>query len=498
MFLWKNAIVVTALLLIVSAVVHALGRSNQERVFTLKLMLAGVIAVCLTLSFVPEPACQLAFGGLFLLCVDRRVPMIATYLFFLIWMPSVAGYLVIAGTYLVPLKPVITFSLALLAAYVMHPHMKLRRPINSADLYLLAFLLIFCVCLSLRAPVTDVLRNFVSYALPYGLTYYVLSRTRIEKPELVLRMFAYAAAASGALCFFESVRYWPVYSGLAPLKGVWNMVDIPDIMLIRGGFFRACGPFAHPLTASAVLGMAGVALFGLFRIRRVTPPMLALAAATFLGLFATVSRTGIVTLAVGLMTVQLLRKRYAAVLAMMVLGLIAIFGVAFLSGQDAQSNATYRLALLTGVPKALGSKLLFGYREAVQLHILDAFVQGQGIVDLVNVYLSIAVQGGVVSLIPYIVFLGTSFTQYRALRRSGPGPEQLILAQSCIGMQAGFAASAFFMGAWGSAMQISFLCIAIIVVLRQEVKIAGKGGVVPAAAAPTIADTDFCRLPALD
>jgi hypothetical protein len=494
MFLWKNAIVVTALLLIVSAVVHALARSNQERVFTLKLMLAGVIAICLTLSFVPEPACQLAFGGLFLLCVDRRVPMIATYLFFLIWMPSVAGYLVIAGTYLVPLKPVITFSLALLAAYVMHPHMKLRRPINSADLYLLAFLLIFCVCLSLRAPVTDVLRNFVSYALPYGLTYYVLSRTRIEKPELVLRMFAYAAAAAGALCFFESVRYWPVYSGLAPLKGVWNMVDIPDIMLIRGGFFRACGPFAHPLTASAVLGMAGVALAGLIRIRRVTPPMLALSVATFLGLFATVSRTGIVALAVGLMTVQLLRKRYGAVLGVMVLGLIVMF-VPFLSGQDAQNNGAYRLALLTGVPRALGVKLIFGYREAVQMHILDAFVQGQGIVDLVNVYLSIAVQGGVVSLIPYIVFLGSSFTQYRALVRSGPTEPQLVLAQSCIAMQTGFAVSGLFMNAWGTPMQISFLCVAIIVALRAEVK--NHRQEIHRPASQTMMNTDFDRLPAL-
>jgi hypothetical protein len=497
MFLWKNAIVVTAMLLLVSVAVHALALSNQERNFTLKLALAGVIAICLTLSIVPEPACQIAFGGLFLLCLDRRVPMAATYLFFLIWMPSVAGYLVIAGTYLVPLKPVISFSLALLAGYLMHPQKKLRRRINSADIYMLAFLLIFCLCLSLRAPATEVLRNFVSYALPYGLTYYVLSRTRIEKPELVLRIFVYAAAAAGALCFFESMRYWPVYSGLAPLKGVWTMVDTPDIMLIRGGLFRAYGPFSHPLTASAVLGMAGVALAGLIRIRRVTPPMLALSAATFLGLFATVSRTGIVTLVVGLMTVQLLRKRYAAVMGVTVLGLIVIFGAPILSSQDAQNNGAYRLALLTGIPKALGFKLLFGYREAVQMHILDAFVQGQGIVDLVNVYLSIAVQGGVVSLIPYVFFLGASFTQYRALRRSGPDLEQLILAQSCIGIQAGFVVSAFFMGAWSTPMQLSFLCVAIIVALRQEVKIAGERTAVPSTVAPTILEADFPRLPVL-
>jgi hypothetical protein len=194
-----------------------------------------------------------------------------------------------------------------------------------------------------------------------------------------------------------------------------------------------------------------------------------LGAAILLGLFATVSRTGIVALVFGLVTVQLLRRRYGSVLLIIVAGLILIFGLQALSHQETEGTAAYRLTLLLGVPAALGNHLIFGYREAVNTGLLDAFVQGQGIVDLVNVYLAIVVNGGIASLIPYLFFLASTVSQYRALCRAGPDNAQLLLAQACIGMQAGFMAAGAFMGAWGTSMMISIVCVAMIVALRSEV-----------------------------
>jgi hypothetical protein len=495
MLLWKNVIVVIAMLALATAPAYRLARSEWERSLTLKLAAAGAVMASATLSFLPEPLCQLMFGCLLLLCLDRHTPMIATYLFFLLWTPSATGYLVVGGTYIAPLGPIVSFSLALLVGYQVHPLMRLRRAMNAADFYLIAFLIIFSVCASLRSTGATILRNLLIYTVPYWLSYHILSRVRIERPEMVLRMLVYGGAAAGALCVFEALRYWPIYSGLAQLKGVWALLETTNVMLFRGGLFRSLGPFAHPLTASAVLGMAGIALFGLVRLRGFTPPVIMLALAVMAGLMATVSRTGIVMLFVGLATMQLFRKRYASIVAVTLFGCILLFGTPLLSGQDAQANGAYRIALLAGVPKALGAKLWLGYREAVQSHLLDAFVQGEGIVDLVNVYLSIAVNGGIVSLIPYLFFLGTSFTQYRALLRSGPTEPQLVLAQSCIAMQTGFAVSGLFMSAWGTPMQISFLCVAIIVALRAEVKTHRQEA--PKPARQTILQTDFDRLPAL-
>jgi hypothetical protein len=469
MFYWKSAIVLIAMIAFACLSALVLARSNWERTATTKLAVAGVFIACITVSFLPITLSQIIFGALLLFCLERRVPMVASYLFFLIWTPMAAGHLVVAGAYFVPLKPIISFSLALLAGYVLNPHMRVHRRFNRSDLYLTAFLLTYCVCVSMRDTGTAAARNFVTYVLPYLLTYHILSRTRIERPELVLRIFVFAAAAVGFLCAFEIVRVWPIYSELAPLKGVWVLVDAPGTMLIRGGFFRAMGPFSHPLSASAVLGMAGVAFYCLFCLRGSNPALYPLGAAILLGLFATVSRTGIVALVFGLVTVQLLRRRYGSVLLIIVAGLILIFGLQALSHQETEGTAAYRLTLLLGVPAALGNHLIFGYREAVNTGLLDAFVQGQGIVDLVNVYLAIVVNGGIASLIPYLFFLASTVSQYRALCRAGPDNAQLLLAQACIGMQAGFMAAGAFMGAWGTSMMISIVCVAMIVALRSEV-----------------------------
>ncbi|MBW8910712.1 MAG: hypothetical protein JF564_02165 [Sphingomonas sp.] len=475
MFYWKNAIVLIAMLAFACLPTLALARSNWERKAITKLAAVAALVACMTVSFLPMTLCQILFGVLLLLCLERRVPMVASYLFFLIWTPAAAGHLVVAGAYFVPLKPVISFSLALLAGYLLNPHMRLHRKFNRSDLYLTAFLLIFSICVSLRDNGTGAARNMVTYALPYLLSYHVLSRTRIERPELVLRILVFAAAAAGFLCTFEMIRVWPIYSGLAPLKGLWVLVDTPEMMLIRGGFFRAFGPFSHPLAGSSVLGMSGVALYCLFRLRGPNPALYLMGAGILLGLFATVSRTGIVALVVGLVTVQLLRRRYGMVMLIMGAGLVVILGLPALSNHDTEVTGAYRLALLLGVPKALGSHLIFGYREATASGLLDAFVQGQGIVDLVNIYLAITVMGGIASLIPYLLFLGSTIGQYRALRRAKPDNDQLLLAQACVGMQAGFMVAGAFMGAWATSMIISMLCIAMIVALRGEVAMAAVG-----------------------
>jgi hypothetical protein len=469
MFYWKNAIVLIAMIAFASLPALLLARSNWERTATTKLAVAGVFVACITVSFLPMMLSQIIFGAMLLLCLERRVPMVASYLFFLIWTPMAAGHLVVAGAYFVPLKPIIAFSLALLAGYMLNPHMRVHRRFNRSDLYLAVFLLTYWICVSMRDTGTAAARNFVTYVLPFLLTYHIVSRTRVERPELVLRMFVFAAAAVGFLCTFEMIRVWPIYSGLAPLKGLWVLVDAPEMMLIRGGFFRAMGPFSHPLAASAVMGMAGVAFYCLVCLRGLKPALYPLGAAILLGLFATVSRTGIVALVVGLITVQLLRKRYGSVLLITVAGAVLVFGLQALSHQETEGTAAYRLTLLLGVPRALGSHLIFGYREAVTTGLLDAFVQGQGIVDLVNIYLAIVVNGGIVSLVPYLLFLGSTVGQYRALRKAGPDGAQLLLAQACIGMQAGFMAAGAFMGAWGTSMMISIICVALIVALRSEV-----------------------------
>lgn len=468
MFLWKNAIVLIALLGVATLPATMLVRAGWEKRYIARLMICGALIVCLAVSFVPMLATQLGFGLLLICCFDKRVPMAATYLFFLLWTPAAGSLLAIAGAYIAPITPFMSFAGALLVGYLLHPEHHLRRRFMMSDAAMLAFLLIYCTCVSLRNTPTGIARNVATYVLPYLLSYHLLSRVRIERPELVLRLLLFGAATAGLLCLFESVRHWPLYAGIWAIKRDLWTIDAPRVWLERGGVPRAYGPFAHPLTGGAMLGLSAIGAWALLVMRGRSVPLLALGGLVLLGLAATLSRSGLVALGIGIMTFQILRGRYWIAGLVALAGLLIVVGAPVLGGEDAQLSASYRLEILTGIPRALGSGVWFGYREAVEMGLLDAFIQGQGIVDLVNAYLAIIVQGGIVSLIPYLLFLLTTYPHYRAIRRSRPDPETLLLAQALIAIQTATIVALALLGAWVAPMQLSFLVVAMLIALRVD------------------------------
>lgn len=500
MFLWKNAVVICALLGLATLPATMFVRQRWEKGYIARLVIGGGLMACLAVSALPMLPTQFCFLLIMVASFDRRVPMAATYLFFFFWAPAAGSLLAVAGAYIAPLTPFLSFAGALFAGYLLHPEHHQRRRFVMTDLYLLGFLLIFCVCVSLRAPPSGIARNVVNYFIPYMLTYHVLSRVRIARPELVLRLLLFGAAAASLLCIFETLRHWPLYSGIAWVKGdVWT-IDMPTTWLERGGIARAYGPYAHPLTGGAMLGLAATAAWALYRIRGRSGPMLVLGLAALLGLTVTLSRSGLVAIAVGIMAFQMLRGRYLLALLLPLAGVIAITTLPILLQDEARLSTIYRLELITGVPRALGQGVWFGYREAIQQGLLDAFIQGQGIVDLVNTYLAIVVQGGVVSLVPFAVFLLSTFLHYPAIRRMRPNPEQLLLAQALVAIQAALLVSLALLSSWGAPMQISVVTAAVLIALRFEVARtheAARKAAKPAPLVATLPDVEGERLPAL-
>jgi hypothetical protein len=308
----------------------------------------------------------------------------------------------------------------------------------------------------------------VTFLVPYVLSYQIVSRVRLGSPEIILRLFVVAAAAAGLLCLFESLRHWPLYAGIMGVKNdIWT-VDAPRTWLERGGIARAYGPFAHPLTGGAMLGLAAVAAWGLSRIRGVSGPLALLGALILVGLGATLSRSGLVAVAVGLMVFQFLRGRYLLAILVPLAGLVIVFGLPILGGEDARFNAAYRIGLLSGVPRALGGHMWLGYREAVAQGMLDSFIQGQGIVDLVNAYLALLVEGGLVTVVAFLLFILSAYPHYRAIKRLQPGREQLIFAQVLISIHSATAVSLALLSSWVAPMQLSFIMVALLVALRTQ------------------------------
>ncbi|RVT94868.1 hypothetical protein [Sphingomonas crocodyli] len=495
MFYWKSAIVLVGIVVLLYPVAMAMARSNWERMQTQKLMLAAAAISCLTVSAVPILVTPILFAIMLLLCIDHRAPASAPFLMFIVWTPMASGLLELVGLYLMPLTPPLVFGATMVVAFALNPRVKLRPGVHRTDVYLAMFLTAFWICVSLRDGITIAMRNAFIYAVPYGLAYWGVSRTRIERPELALRWLVIGAAMAGVVCLFETIRSWPLYSGLYAIKRANNLVQYNDMMLLRAGVLRSSGPFVHPLVGSVVFGMAGVAAAGLAALRGLRWPIVLLGAAIVIGMLVTVSRSGLVALVVGLIALLALRGRPLTALGFLGLGLAGFFLLQFISGSDGSSTAAYRFTMLSGIPATLGSRLILGYREAIGLGLLDAFMQGQGLVDLVNVYLAIAVVGGLVSLLPYVVFLFSSFGQYRALRRAKPTHEQLVVGQTCVAMQIGYMVAAAFLGAWSTPMLLSMLCAALLVALRTEAEQAPKRAA--AAARQATRQQDPFLLPAL-
>jgi len=466
MFLWKNAVVLCGLLGIAAFPGALLVQARWETGYLARLVTSAMLIAMLAVCAMPMLWTQLLFGLLLISCFDQRVPMAATYLFFFFSTPAAGSLLGIAGAYIAPLTPFMTFSGALLAGYLIHPTHHLRRPFLMSDVCLLLFILIYCTCVSLRASATGVARNIATYGVPYALSYFVLSHVRIAKPEAVLRLITLGAAAGALPCIFETLRHWPLYAGVAGIKGDLWTIDAPRTWLERGGVLRAFGPYAHPLTGSAMLGIAAVAAWGLFLARGRSGALLFLVLMISGGLAATLSRSGLIAAAIGLMVFQMLRGRYLLAVLVPLAGIALLVTLPILGGEDAQFSNVYRLGLVTGVPQALGSHVWLGYREAVEQGLLDEFIQGQGIVDLVNSYISLIVQGGLVSLAAFCLFLASTFPHYRAILRMRPDREELLLAQALVAVQAALIVALALLSGWSAPMQLSFLVIAMLIALR--------------------------------
>ena len=499
MFYWKNAVVLIALLGFAMLPAYLVARNNRERGVVARLACAAAAVVLIAVSAVPLTPSLLLYALLLMMVTQPWLPLSATWLFLYVWTPAAGIYLGLNGIYLGVFNPTLALSLGLALIYLTSPAHRGRRGVDSSDIWLFLFLAIFCVCASLRGPWTGPPRLMVNYLLGYGISYQVLSRARIQNAELTLRFFITGVAAASLLCIFEMIWKWPLYSVLNIVKS--GLLDgVPQMMLFRGGLVRAYGPFSHPLAGSAICGMAGVAFFALLQMRRSSWPITALGLMILMGGVATVSRTGVVAFSAGVGVFAALRGQRAIAILILGGGVALMFGAPLLLDEGLQASASYRVSLMTETPRLLGDHIWLGYREALSNGMLASLKQGQGIVDLVNVYVALLIYGGMASLLPYVIFLGTTIQRYRGLKRANPSPDQLLLGQACLSMQAGFFAMAPFIGAWSIPMLFSCIWIALLAALRAEALRVPERSVAslsPAPAPPPSPLAPHDRLPAL-
>jgi hypothetical protein len=260
---------------------------------------------------------------------------------------------------------------------------------------------------------TNGLRELVYLTTDVFLPYYVVSRTlsNIEQLRDAFAAFCLAGLVLAAIAIFESLKNWLVYRSLldhwAAEFGMGNY-------LLREGIVRALATTGQPIVLGFVLATA-LACFLAVRSELKTSAHRNFAGAFFVGgLLATFSRgpwlAALVVAFAFWAAANSSRMRLALGLAV-ITSVAVLFDTQFpllsaFTGVD-QSTVDYRRELLSNSLEIFFEHPWLGSDIYPQRLAAKGMLQGQGIVDVVNIYLGVALSSGAVGLILFLSLIAT-------------------------------------------------------------------------------------------
>ncbi|OJU86716.1 MAG: hypothetical protein BGO13_13970 [Burkholderiales bacterium 66-5] len=278
------------------------------------------------------------------------------------------------------------------------------------DKLLLGYVLLAAVLQLRESNVTSTLRGCFYLVTDVLLIYYVASRALQQLSDLrrVLQAYVMAIALLGILSVFETLRGWNLYSAMTSTLGLgWGNTGY----LSREGLLRANGSVGQAI----VLGYVSAVGMGLWlylqagqrrTLRNLAPALLmgggllaALSRGPWVGAMAMV----LIFVWTGRQRTQNIAKLGAAGIAG--LGLLSLFGagqkiLSFLPfiGTVGVENVSYRQRLLDNALIVIDRNLWLGSADYLQTPEMQSMIQGQGIIDIVNTYIGVALDYGIAGL----------------------------------------------------------------------------------------------------
>lgn len=297
---------------------------------------------------------------------------------------------------------------------------------KAVDVIVVAYAVIVAV-LSLRhGSPTMTLRMTLLAVVDIGLPYFVISRclTSTEAVRKTLAAFLFGVLPLAAAGVFELLRGWRTYN--AVLES-WD-VYLVQAYLFRDGLLRASVTAIEPIAFGFVC-MVGIGLLvaNMEAVRNrlafwaagglMAAGLLAslsrgpwLGTAILFAVFAATTRRGISNLAKLSAVVAIL----CVPLAMSPVG-ERVYRLLPFVGTVEKSNEEYRSKLIEVATVIIGRNPLFGSPRYVEEPEMAELVQGQGIVDIVNSYVAVALEFGLVGV---SLFAGIFLTIGCALLRA--------------------------------------------------------------------------------
>lgn len=300
---------------------------------------------------------------------------------------------------------------------------------TGPDKALAAYLLLTALLALRETTVTDTLRQafylFIDVLLPYVVISRSLKNLRSFRDILLSLVLAIMVLAPTAV--FEAYKHWHLY---ASVQNVLKMESKMTGYLARDGILRAIVTAGHPIVLGylMVVGMG----FYLFLQRSIPQELIRRLGMALLvaGLIASLSRGPWVG-AVVLIVVFIATGRYAA-RRLMNLALVLMLALPLASilpggekvinllpfiGSTEKANVDYRERLITNSLIVIERNIWFGSVDYFNTPEMQSMVQGEGIIDVVNTYIGIALDEGLIGLGLFVAFFALTLLRiYRAMR----------------------------------------------------------------------------------
>ena len=260
-----------------------------------------------------------------------------------------------------------------------------------------------------RNSFTSEMRRAALFLLDAYLVYWVTSRSCSDRRSITDAMAAFCLACvlMASLAIFESVRHWLLYVELASR---WSGDAIAGFYLMRGDVLRAQVSAGHALALGYLLAVA----FGFWLYLRShvssRKQQLAVSLILCLGLMAAYSRGPWLGALVIYLTFSVagprglsrLAKAATTAAASIAMVFVSPLGervtrvLPFLGGSVDSGSVDYRSRIVEESWKLIRERPLFG--DQLALFKLEVLRQGEGIIDLVNTYVDVALFYGLIGL----------------------------------------------------------------------------------------------------
>ncbi len=300
---------------------------------------------------------------------------------------------------------------------------------TTADKLLACYLLLVIVLYFRETTVTDSLRQALYIFIDVYLPYYVISRSlkNVQDFRDAILSFVIAVMILSLIGIFESGKHWLLYNSLLEVLNL----DSSNYYLQRSSLLRAIASSGHAI----VLGYLVATAIGFFLfLKNIIPNKFHRYAGFFLlfgGLIAPLSRgpwTGAFCLFVVYFATG--RRAFTRLSTMLIVGALLLLVLPVLPGGEEISDLlpfvgetekgtiTYRQKLFENSLIVIKNNPWFGSVNFLETPEMEEMRQGQGIIDIVNSYLRVALETGLVGLSLFSgFFLVICIGIYKRIRR---------------------------------------------------------------------------------